>query len=188
MLDCRILTAREEKAALRAEWASGTGNVSTLSKGSYTPHRVHWGYRADGTRVGSNFLYHPQTGLFVAGRGDSAVNWGLVQDSYTDSRVSSFSTSSSIPSTATNFTLALEVSAGQSQRSLSYTNTGIAVTAARAGYGTLTVTFDEARSVTLQSVAETGATAYFEAGRRVTRNLDISATDSISYTTAITLA
>ena len=186
-------------------------------------------------------MYHPQTGTFIVGQGNSNTNWGLYTDAggYSDTRVTSYSTTSTIPTGATNFTLALGVSSGVSTRTVNYRSTDFTVsleragafwerlplvvwpggaqatdvitftldgggtqtageetvtvnatviTVTRAGLGVLTVTLDQARSVTLSSVSETAADPYFSAARRQVRHLDIASTETLSYAIAITLA
>lgn len=101
--------------------------------GYYT--NFHWGYRADGVRVGSNFFYHPQTGTFIMGQGDSRINWGLytAAGGYSDTLVTTYSTTSTIPTGATNFTLAMGVSTGASSRTVNYVNSGITMSVVRSG-------------------------------------------------------
>ena len=80
-------------------------------------------------------MYHPQTGTFIVGQGNSNTNWGLYTDAggYSDTRVTSYSTTSTIPTGATNFTLALGVSSGVSTRTVNYRSTDFTVSLERAG-------------------------------------------------------
>lgn len=64
------------------------------------------------------------------------------------------------------------------------TVTATAITVTRPGRGTFTVTLDQARSVTIQARHEETATV-FSSADRIVRHLDISTSDSLSYTVQI---
>lgn len=91
---------------------------------------AYWGYREGRSRSGSSFLYHPDTGSFIANQPSGQSVWGLFQDTYNDS-VDKFSSVSTIPTGASDFTLSLQGS--NTQRFLAYRSQAIVVEVRRTG-------------------------------------------------------
>ncbi len=294
-----FLTTAADKSAFRTTWASGSGPIDPLSRGSMSPFRIHrtndienlptlseknagvssfpynasnsfieyrrnntpsvpelnhhylyvrrptyyigvaWGYQFSRIRSGACFFYHPNTGAFVAGQGGSETDWGLYQGSYRDSRTQ-VSSSTTIPTDNSNFTLELVTAGGPSTRNMTFntanvtlavsrngafverlpiviwpentatgqsadvvefilpdnttqavTNDASTATAAgfrivRANKGTFTVTFSQPTSVTLYPV-HTDTQTVFSDLHRIVRHLDISATNSVTYSVAISV-
>lgn len=200
---------------------------------------VAWGRQFSRTRSGSHFFYHPTTGAFVAAQGGNETDWGLFQGSYRDGRTQ-VSTTTTIPTNNSNFTLQLLTAGGPSTRDITFNTNHVSVTAGRsggfieriplvlwpenvskgqtadvvefilegsgtqpvtdaessatatglrvtrAGLGIFTVTFTQPTSVTVFP-RHVDTQTVFTAADRTVRHMDISATDSITYSVAIEL-
>jgi hypothetical protein len=92
-----------------------------------------WGQRAQRSMVGGTFFYHPTTGAFVTAQGGSKTFWGLEQGTYRDAMANTLSTSTTIPTNNTNFTLDLSVSTLESSRSITFNTSSVSLSVQRAG-------------------------------------------------------